>query len=184
MGGSYPLFRDLVEGDEGDDVRMLQQALRNNGYDVAVDGVFGSYTAQCVKDLYARVGSSSLTVSVPSQSRSAHDDSGTTSTRTQGSPVESGRENTSATSDSQAKGAVRIRVPRSEFVMLSCLPAQVNSVPPVGTVLTSETAQVSVSGTDLTLTATIPASVASGLNDTIDGSAQRGTQPFLFVLVM
>ena len=39
----------LRKGDRGDDVKMLQQALKDKGYDVAVDGIFGSGTEKALR---------------------------------------------------------------------------------------------------------------------------------------
>lgn len=39
----------LRKGDRGDDVKVLQQALKDKGYDVAVDGIFGSGTEKALR---------------------------------------------------------------------------------------------------------------------------------------
>lgn len=50
-----PLYRDLHPGDLGDDVRDLQQALRDLGlYAGAANGEYGTKTAAAVKGLYER----------------------------------------------------------------------------------------------------------------------------------
>ncbi|MEQ1507718.1 MAG: peptidoglycan-binding domain-containing protein [Myxococcota bacterium] len=46
----------LTEGDTGDAVRELQQHLRDLGFKVAVDGVFGPITASAVCEFQARAG--------------------------------------------------------------------------------------------------------------------------------
>ncbi|RRD51762.1 peptidoglycan-binding protein [Buchananella hordeovulneris] len=56
LRGPFPLFRDIGEGDSGDDVRLLQQALADLGYDITPDGHFGTYTASLVRDLYETAG--------------------------------------------------------------------------------------------------------------------------------
>src|SRR6266536_730823 len=51
---SYPLYRNLAEGDEGQDVQALQQALAGAGYDPGdVDGEFGSGTVEALSDWQA-----------------------------------------------------------------------------------------------------------------------------------
>jgi peptidoglycan hydrolase-like protein with peptidoglycan-binding domain len=48
---SAPLYRDLSPGDEGDDVKALQQALKDAGYDPGdVDGDFGDATVTALED--------------------------------------------------------------------------------------------------------------------------------------
>ena len=43
----------LRRGDRGEDVKLLQRALRSAGYDLAIDGVFGRITLECVKSFQA-----------------------------------------------------------------------------------------------------------------------------------
>lgn len=40
----------LVRGDEGDDVRVVQEALIKKGYNIAVDGRYGRSTEEAVRD--------------------------------------------------------------------------------------------------------------------------------------
>jgi peptidoglycan hydrolase-like protein with peptidoglycan-binding domain len=44
------LARKLRRGDQGDDVRRVQEALRKKGYDVAVDGKYGRGTERAVNE--------------------------------------------------------------------------------------------------------------------------------------
>jgi peptidoglycan hydrolase-like protein with peptidoglycan-binding domain len=54
---SYPLYRNLAEGDEGPDVAALQWALKAAGHDPgATDGDFGSGTAAALEDWQASQG--------------------------------------------------------------------------------------------------------------------------------
>jgi membrane fusion protein, macrolide-specific efflux system len=54
---SYPLYRDLAEGDEGPDVTALQKALAAAGYDPGeADGDFGDGTADALADWQADKG--------------------------------------------------------------------------------------------------------------------------------
>ena len=48
--------RSLKRGDRGDDVRRVQAWLRDHGYDVEPDGVFGPATTGAVKQLYRAWG--------------------------------------------------------------------------------------------------------------------------------
>ena len=43
----------LRRGDRGEAVRVLQRCLRSAGYDLAIDGVFGRITLECVKSFQA-----------------------------------------------------------------------------------------------------------------------------------
>ncbi|MBI9115723.1 peptidoglycan-binding protein [Sanguibacter suaedae] len=55
----FPLYRDVLPGDEGDDVRVLQQALAALGfYTGTVDGRYGEGTARAIEALYAGAGAS------------------------------------------------------------------------------------------------------------------------------
>jgi membrane fusion protein, macrolide-specific efflux system len=54
---SYPLYRDLAEGDEGPDVAALQRALAAAGYDAGeADGDFGASTADALANWQADRG--------------------------------------------------------------------------------------------------------------------------------
>ena len=53
----YPLYRDLGPGLVGDDVRSVQESLKNLGfYAGAVDGTYGELTSRAVAELYGAVG--------------------------------------------------------------------------------------------------------------------------------
>ncbi|SEE70552.1 peptidoglycan-binding protein [Ruania alba] len=52
LPGDIAPFRDIGVGDSGEDVRRLQQALRDCGYSIATDGSFGAVTAATVSALY------------------------------------------------------------------------------------------------------------------------------------
>ncbi len=56
LRGGLPAYRDLSVGDVGVDVRRLQEALRDCGIRVGVDGDFGASTARAVKELYRAAG--------------------------------------------------------------------------------------------------------------------------------
>ncbi len=56
IDGDVPAFRDLRPGSEGEDVEQLQSALDRLGYEVEVDGVFGSGTAGAIDAWYGDAG--------------------------------------------------------------------------------------------------------------------------------
>ena len=45
-GGDHPTLR---RGDRGEQVQLLQQALRDAGFELAADGIFGPITQRCVR---------------------------------------------------------------------------------------------------------------------------------------
>ncbi len=61
LHGTVPAYRDLTEGDSGADVRQLQTALKECGYRVTVDGVFGPGTAAAITKLYQVSGHTAVT---------------------------------------------------------------------------------------------------------------------------
>lgn len=61
LAGAVNAHRDIGEGDEGADVRRLQDALVQCGHAVTVDGRFGPQTASAVRRLYVNAGYSVIT---------------------------------------------------------------------------------------------------------------------------
>ena len=55
VASAYPTAT-LRRGDRDNDVRILQRALRQAGYDLEIDGVFGRITQECVKSFQATHG--------------------------------------------------------------------------------------------------------------------------------
>ena len=53
---SEPFYRDLTVGVQGEDVRALQDMLFSHGYDVSVDGSFGTSTQVALKEFQADAG--------------------------------------------------------------------------------------------------------------------------------
>lgn len=69
LATSVPLWRDLLAGDRGDDVRGLQEELGRLGYDVTADGEVGWATIAAVADLLGRNEEDGVAVSsVPAAS--------------------------------------------------------------------------------------------------------------------
>lgn len=56
LATSVPLWRDLREGDRGDDVRSLQTELRRLGYAIVADGVVGARSLIAFADLVGSAG--------------------------------------------------------------------------------------------------------------------------------
>lgn len=53
---ALPVSACLRRGSRGSDVRVLQRALRDEGYELEIDGVFGYITENCVKTFQSRCG--------------------------------------------------------------------------------------------------------------------------------
>lgn len=53
---ALPVHTILRRGHRGSDVRALQRALRDEGYDLEIDGVFGPITENCVRTFQSRFG--------------------------------------------------------------------------------------------------------------------------------
>lgn len=174
LRGAFPLYRDLAEGDEGDDVQLLQQALVDLGYDIEPDGQFGSYTGVCVRDLYETVGAEPVTRKVPVDA-DGNAGSGSESAQSGAEPQGGGSESPvgagSSQGGSQAKEKEITVFPVSEALVLPALPVKVETVPTVGTTLTAENAKLALSGSGVTLEGSIPASVAVRLSTDTTGEA-------------
>lgn len=54
--GDFPFYRDLTYGDQGPDVKQLQLALADLGYEIDADGEFGAETSRALKEAYEIVG--------------------------------------------------------------------------------------------------------------------------------
>lgn len=195
LRGPFPLYRDIGPGDEGDDVRLLQQALADLGYGIDPDGQFGAYTAQCVDDLYQSVGSTAPTRQVaatatgrassdapaaagasstapsaaPSAAAPGTDPAGSSS----GSGTAAGSAGT-AGSPSSTTPKTETYVSAAEILVLPALPARVAAVPAVGTVLSADTATIGLSDSGIGLSGKVPGDVAYKLAVGATGTAQVG----------
>lgn len=58
LAGAVPAFRDMAQGDSGQDIAELQAALSGLGYSLGSDrtGIFGAGTADAVRRFYATIG--------------------------------------------------------------------------------------------------------------------------------
>lgn len=191
LAGPFPLYRDLGPGDEGADVRALQQALAGLGYGVRADGQFGPATARAVRQLYKRVGASVPTraagESAPSgqpgqagQLESASAASGQAGA--QPAPGSETQPTGQAVSQAQAstgvgsQAATQVYVPVSEVLMLASLPAHVDSVPAVGSVLTPGNATLSLSDGALQLSTRLTGAMALRVSGGMTATATLGGQ--------
>lgn len=156
LAGTFPMYRDIGEGDSGADVTMVQEALRDLGYNITATGSFGPLTASCIQSLYQKVGSQA-----PTRPAASGDGPGDSSSAQGGADKDDG---TPAPAAAPAtKAAAQIMLPASEVMVLSGLPSKVAQVPDVGTVLTDSSATLGLSSSTMTLTAPVPGNMAARL---------------------
>lgn len=153
LAGAFPLYRDLYLGDQGDDVRLLQQALSDLGYGIAVDGTLGARTAAAVTALYETTGAPPPTTTT--QPSAAAPAPATPTTAPAAQPTAT---------------APTLVLPASEVLIVPTLPAVVSSAPAVGATV-DEQATVAVSTSQAALTAAVPASVEARLSQGLSGTA-------------
>lgn len=101
LPGSFPAYRDVMEGDHGDDVAQLQRALQNLGYNVRADGDFGAVTASAVRDFYHQRGYTPLESTSNSP---ANRNGGESSRGTQGANTETAQGPADSSAHTSAQG--------------------------------------------------------------------------------
>ena len=147
-------------GARGDDVRMVQQALADLGYDVGVDGELGAGTADAVRDLYK-----SLDAQAPQDA-----DAGQAAPAPQAaSPAPSG-DPTAAPGSSGAQAQPALVLPAAEVMIVPTLPVVVTSVPAVGATVDGQAAVV-FGAQEVTLAASMPAGVQARMTPGLTGTA-------------
>ena len=160
LAGQFALYRNLYLGARGDDVRMVQQALADLGYDVGVDGELGAGTADAVRDLYR-----SLDAQAPQDA-----DAGQAAPAPQAaSPAPSG-DSTAAPGSSGAQAQPALVLPAAEVMIVPTLPAVVTSVPAVGATVDGQAAVV-FGAQEVTLSASMPAGVQARMTPGLTGTA-------------
>lgn len=163
LPGSFPTYRDITQGDTGEDVRQLQEALASLGYRVRADGSFGAATAKAVRALYAAAG-----FTPPRAAESASGASGAdSSSRSRGS-ADGGASSGDGAGDSAAAPQVArtvLSVPQSEILFVPRLDAHPTlvSLPAVGTILDEDSARLTMLSGGANVTARIPATTAKSL---------------------
>lgn len=155
LPGDFPMYRDLRNGDEGDDVAQLQQGLVAAGFSVGRDrsGQFGRGTASALREMYEVAG-----YTVPSISTEAPSDLATAEQPTSGETQEPGPDQ-----ESPVGQAVGPRALLSEIVIIPSLPAVIEAIAPVGSRLDSETPLCTVGLGEIVLSATLPTSATAVL---------------------
>ena len=161
LPGSFPAYRDLVEGDQGDDVIQLQQALTALGYGLRADGDFGAATASAVRDMYAARGYTVRTTQETAPAQSQRQNQADTAAGAPDQPQ--------SRADDQAKQktvAAKVTVPRSEVVYVPDLlqGRVVTAVPQQGQVLDSATAVMTVASGEAHVEAEMPQTTSDSLS--------------------
>jgi peptidoglycan hydrolase-like protein with peptidoglycan-binding domain len=146
LAGKVPAFRDMAQGDSGQDIAELQAALSGLGYGLGSDraGIFGAGTAEAVRRFYATIG-----FDVP---RATSAGSGSPSAQS-GSSVRSGRTSR------------LVEVPMSEVMFVPSFPASLTAIPShVGEQVTSPLISVALGQPEL----------IGHLDPTVTGAVRRG----------
>ena len=172
IGGAFPFYRAMREGDTGPDVEQLQRALISAGYPLGADGTFGSGTARAITALYRDAGYRPCL------------DAGGCAGGEEHPPAEAGVHDRAPSAQNETKGSAdpvpadsnppRVIVPESEFVVFGFLPAVATSIPPVGTVLSESTTLVASAGpvvADATVDAATAIQLRSGMSAVVSGHA-------------
>jgi peptidoglycan hydrolase-like protein with peptidoglycan-binding domain len=117
VSGDFPLYRDILPGDSGPDVRQVQEALRQLGWLSPLDGVFGTQTQAAVAALYKDRGFSPPTLepSADEEDESPEPDAG------------AHPKSSSATQAPRESPGGGVYVPAAEIVFTPAMPAMVLS---------------------------------------------------------
>lgn len=151
LPGAFPLYRDILPGDTGDDVVAVQAGLRAAGLRTGRDrdGVYGAGTQAAVRRLYRASGydaPAGSTTGAGAVAPSADASAGADAAGLAPAPVDQGP-----------------RVLRSEVVMLASLPATVRSVAAPGAAVSGGAEVAALGSGDVLLSATLPATSVAGL---------------------
>lgn len=172
LPGTFPLYRDIVLGDTGPDIRQLQLGLQQAGMGVAADGVLGPGTRSAIEQLYRAAGyrapSEGVVVEVP-RTDARNGDAG------ENVPEESERPADTATSE-------LLVVRAASFVNIDSLPAFLTSVPEVGAA-GEDVVSISVAFGELFVFATVTSGTAALISEGMEGAIELpdGTEVTLVV---
>lgn len=153
----FALYRDIYTGDSGDDVRELQNSLKNLGlYSGAVDGVYGSQTETAIKKLYTDRGlqpptADSIKLADNTMTLSESKENSTTDSTTISTPEPS------TTRELTPRQNVFLRY--HDIFSMATDQATIESVLPVGSALDSETPFATLRSGEYKITARSPASL-------------------------
>lgn len=185
LEGTFPLYRDIGPGDEGDDVLALQKGLLAAGYALGrPDGKYGPQTQAAVRSMYRAAGYPAPEVAVevlagPGATPPRTPPSAPGAQGTSGTPA-AGAEGRVAAGDAGAVGAPATatgpaaanKVPwvlQSEVMTVPRLPAAIDTITTVGTSITGETTLLTLGAGQVVLTATLPQASVGALS--VDAAA-------------
>ena len=164
LKGGFPLYRDLGPGDTGEDVRMLQKALADLGYDIAADGIFGSWTATCIKNFYTDNGA------VPAQREKKQEPSA----NNEPTPERPQSDAQMPTPRPASKPQQENYLPASEVIMIPELPGHISSTPTLGTTLGDDNSALEMASSTVVMSSEIPGPVAARFSEGRPGKAILG----------
>lgn len=174
VASPFDFFRNVGFGDEGADVRVLQEALVERGYLDHVDESYGAQTARAVTRWYLDAGydaptrqrpASSVSTSTtadPSRSVSQSGDTESPSPKSSEpsqSPVDSGRPNSNVT----PQPIFDAFVPLPELLAVPSLPATIIGAPAIGAHVGGDTPDLVLGSSALIVRSTVPATEAAGI---------------------
>ena len=185
LEGTFPLYRDIGPGDEGDDVLALQKGLLAAGYALGrPDGKYGPQTQAAVRSMYRAAGypAPEVAVEVPAGPGATPPRTPPSASGVQGSSgtPAAGAEGRAAAGDAGAVGAPATatgaaaanKVPwvlQSEVMTVPRLPAAIDTITTVGTSITGETTLLTLGAGQVVLTATLPQASVGALS--VDAAA-------------
>ncbi len=166
LPGAFPSYRDLVQGNQGDDVVQLQQALVSLGYSMRADGEFGAVTARALADLYKGLGYSASTISSSQAGGSRAAGSGVDITEEAPASASDGQEGRKRPQAGAGSQAAVLTLPQSEVVYVPGLEScpVVAELPAEGQVLDAATAVMTVASGSARVEAQMPKTVADTLS--------------------
>lgn len=166
VASPFDFFRDISFGDDGADVRVLQEALVGRGYLGSADGKYGGDTARAVAHWYRDAGYDAPTKQRP---ETGTDTTSTNASGTRGSSdpaapsQSSGSETAGGTSNPVPKPVLDAFVPLSELLAVPSLPATVVTALTVGTHVAGKTTDITLGATELIVRAEAPTADTAGL---------------------
>lgn len=183
LPGAFPAYRDLTQGDQGDDVTQLQTALQHLGYGLRPDGDFGAATARALTRLYKDRGYQVPTTAAEegaagqtaADGTDASVNGGSGSGRETGggdrSASSTGQEGNSAAGDGKAGQSSSVRrrtlvhLPAAEILYVPGLESApvVSDLPDQGATLTQDNAVLTLEAGATHLSAEVPATTALSL---------------------
>ncbi|MGB3410875.1 MAG: hypothetical protein WBA45_06715 [Microthrixaceae bacterium] len=181
VAGPFPLFRDLVPGDEGVDVKMVQESLLRLGYRIPKDelGRFGNQTGSAVAKIWNYSGYPPAVNNVIDTSSDQGRVAGDGSAGEQGASAAGG--GSADTSDGNSiSGAATTRsdvvIRRSEVAVVPTLPATVVGLnAQVGSLVTADQPVISVTSAGLVLSVQLQSSQANSVKEGMTGEVDDPT---------